>query len=901
MEGASFCGPRGAKTNLPLSPPSLLPSAAATLALLVVAAAWTRRDALPVRTAGTPAATAHATVDANVPPDHFDTADTPPPPPHTVTPQPPPTTPTAAAADAAATEECHLQPAALTSRVLVSGASNGQPSASACRDACRSTPDCNAWTWCWDDAGCTLPGSGPDGAPVRVPNLGCHLASEPLAPRGAPSTAHVDALAPSSFFSGYLQTRRPSEHTYIRLHAAPVPRVLMLTELPPRSGGGCPAQDGAELALLHVWNKQDYARWHSYEFGLAAGVVDPDLKPRGADAGGQWNKVALLSRALAETPVADADWILYQFFDAAIDDVGFTFPFDSYADKDVILVGDKAATLSGDPSKLDTGALLLRNSDWSRAFIQKLAHDIVHTDLPPPDVVARTDLVAAAITRLLSSPDSGVDASRVRFETDFCMNCDWRRINLAASSKMGKTKAWGDANTAWKLFTTRFFDCQLCYGGVDPELAAKCRAAYREHYEFAYCRFKRSVDAIGAGLARGPPLDHVTELPPPAGLTALGLTPPPVFDFKAHAHTPKHKNTVLRSAAEHATPTANACYASCVADGRCTVWTWCGSAGGCDDTGDWSTHRFPAHGCELASLPQGTPPTAWDRGPSFSSFEMGYITRANPLHDRTAPRPSVAEDRVVVLTGISGTPCGTPWGDYLLQLQLANKADWARLHGYELHQMAETRDPHTRPGAWQKVALIRHALATIPRSRAEWLMWVDMDIIINDVNTTLPLEWYGKKDLVMWGVPDKIAGGDVAGMNSGVLLLRNSDWSRALMDRVAAYGAYPADVALEKSLADALPSYDVGMYEQNALTYLFMTEPALLDRVRFEDAVTLNVWYKVLYSPDVPQPAMVVHFAGCQLCNGFHPEKLGECDTEFVRHYGEAVARLAAVAGKAGL
>ena len=153
----------------------------------------------------------------------------------------------------------------------------------------------------------------------------------------------------------------------------------------------------------------------------------------------------------------------------------------------------------------------------------------------------------------------------------------------------------------------------------------------------------------------------------------------------------------------------------------------------------------------------------------------------------------------------------------------------------------------------------------------------------------------------MWGMPDKIATGDVAGMNSGVFLLRNSDWSRALMDRVAAYGAYPADVALEKTLADALPTYDVGMYEQNPLTYLFMTEPSLLERVRFEDAVTLNVWYKVLYSPDVPQPALVVHFAGCQLCNGFHPEKLGECDTEFVRHYGEAVARLAGVAGAAGL
>ena len=55
---------------------------------------------------------------------------------------------------------------------------------------------------------------------------------------------------------------------------------------------------------------------------------------------------------------------------------------------------------------------------------------------------------------------------------------------------------------------------------------------------------------------------------------------------------------------------------------------------------------------------------------------------------KTADRPrdppaadSHATDRIVLLTGISGTPCNTPWGDYLLEVQLRNKADWARLHG----------------------------------------------------------------------------------------------------------------------------------------------------------------------------------------------------------------------------
>lgn len=59
------------------------------------------------------------------------------------------------------------------------------------------------------------------------------------------------------------------------------------------------------------------------------------------------------------------------------------------------------------------------------------------------------------------------------------------------------------------------------------------------------------------------------------------------------------------------------------------------------------------------------------------------------------------------MVGMSSTPCTTPWGDLLLEIQLKNKADWARLHGYELHLMAETIDPNTRPGAWQKTAMLK--------------------------------------------------------------------------------------------------------------------------------------------------------------------------------------------------
>ena len=358
------------------------------------------------------------------------------------------------AAAAAAAASCSLQeePWLRDSKTLVPAESNGQPSAEACREACAATPGCNAWTWCFDGNGCPL---------VRgalAPSLGCELSREPLRPRGAATPGMVTHYGASCYISGYVRERRPEQETFVRLHSSPAqPRVLVVTEVPSRDQG-CAYRGGTEAMLRHVFNKQDYARWHSYEFSLVSEPLDDDLHPRGGSVGGQWNKVAALSRMLQETPMRRSNgarrhsgekdreggekrseeeeeedsWILYQFFDAMIDDVGFTFPFESYAGKDLVVVGDAAKVAAGDPSSLDTGALLLRNSRWARSFVRRLEAAIRDSDQPPPEVAATTDLVAKAITDLLAAnPDT--DLARVRFETDFCVNCDWRRIDLAAS------------------------------------------------------------------------------------------------------------------------------------------------------------------------------------------------------------------------------------------------------------------------------------------------------------------------------------------------------------------------------------------------------------------------------------------------------------------------------------
>jgi hypothetical protein len=122
----------------------------------------------------------------------------------------------------------------------------------------------------------------------------------------------------------------------------------------------------------------------------------------------------------------------------------------------------------------------------------------------------------------------------------------------------------------------------------------------------------------------------------------------------------------------------------------------------------------------------------------------------------------------------------------------------------------------------------------------------------------------------------------VAGMNSGVWLLRNTDWSRDILAQMAAYGTQPMDIAKEEvrmcipftmmgwvfscsakmctafslmaigvpvqHLRANLPSYEVGLYEQNVLTYLFYTKPELMDMVVFDiSRYGLNCWYALTF------------------------------------------------------
>ncbi|BDA50039.1 probable glycosyltransferase 2 [Coccomyxa sp. Obi] len=497
---------------------------------------------------------------------------------------------------AVANASCSLQNATYAGRILKSGSLNIKPSSEACWKECKHTEKCNAWTWCADELGCM------DENGHLIPFKGCQLKDEPMQAWGLPSQRQVASHKIANYFSGYLRHRKPHQRTFIRLHSAPLTTLMVATYVPPSA---CSADKGDLFTLLGIMNKQDYARWHSCEFVLGAKTFDPSLRPPGHPEEGTWNKVGMLRKLLEDTPPRRAEWILFMQPDAIIDDTSFTFPFESYRDKDFILLGNatqlrngqfRLSVERGGPAAADLGVFVLRNSRWTRRLLDMLAEEARNhpTSARALQEEVALDPVAAALARLIQRmPDRMLP--KMHFEGDFCIGCDWRRINLTESSKVETTKEWGEDNKRWNLFITRFYDCELCDAGRGKEPLSKCHKSYLEHYDFAFCRFHRLIKAIHREEETGHPLKMM--------INDLGIP----------------KASLNESSFDWP------CWEACIKDEKCSMWVWCNYRNGCDDNGNFDG-TFPYRGCQLMSLEKGIPVQQWYRGPQFSSVMSGFIT-----------------------------------------------------------------------------------------------------------------------------------------------------------------------------------------------------------------------------------------------------------------------------------
>ena len=151
--------------------------------------------------------------------------------------------------------------------------------------------------------------------------------------------------------------------------------------------------------------------------------------------------------------------------------------------------------------------------------------------------------------------------------------------------------------------------------------------------------------------------------------------------------------------------------------------------------------------------------------------------------------------RVLIVTAEQPTECSTTAAQWLGARAMRNRLQYAQEHAYKLYWSTDIVDPDFKGiqenAMWNKPALIAKLLNSSLTAGVEWLLWIDSDAIFTDMSFELPLDEYIANDyhLVLWGEPRMVnvtaeAAPSYFGINAGVLLLRNSAWTRDFLARI---------------------------------------------------------------------------------------------------------------------
>uniref|UniRef100_A0A5B7BQ47 Putative glycosyltransferase 7 n=1 Tax=Davidia involucrata TaxID=16924 RepID=A0A5B7BQ47_DAVIN len=304
-----------------------------------------------------------------------------------------------------------------------------------------------------------------------------------------------------------------------------------------------------------------------------------------------------------------------------------------------------------------------------------------------------------------------------------------------------------------------------------------------------------------------------------------------------------------------------------------------------------------------------------------------------------------AGDRILVVTGSQPSPCKNPIGDHLLLRFFKNKVDYCRIHGYDIFYNNVLLHPKMH-SYWAKLPVVRAAMVAHPE--AEWIWWVDSDAAFTDMDFKLPLERYRDHNLVIHGWAHLIyEKKSWTGLNAGVFLIRNCQWSLDFMEVWASMGPQTPNYdkwgqTLRSTFKDKIfPESD----DQTGLAYLILkgkgkwadkiylegeyyfegywseivgTLDNITDkyvgiekgerRLRRRHAEKVSERYSALREPYLKEAGsgsgswrrpFITHFTGCQPCSGDHNQMyagescwdgmqraLNFADNQVLRNYG---------------
>ena len=268
--------------------------------------------------------------------------------------------------------------------------------------------------------------------------------------------------------------------------------------------------------------------------------------------------------------------------------------------------------------------------------------------------------------------------------------------------------------------------------------------------------------------------------------------------------------------------------------------------------------------------------------------------------------------RVLLVTSEQPTECSTATAQWLNGRAMRNRLHYAQRHGWKLYWNTDTVDPDyagiKENAMWNKPMLLYKLLNSNLTSGIDWLFWIDSDAIFMDMDFSLPLDEYEQAgyNLVLWGEKRMVDGGNEGdassdeapsyfGLNAGVMLMRNNDWTRAFLRRILdagddIEGSTSVQGAVLKGMCDR--KYDCRVSDQSTIVYLLYSEPdQWRNQTLLEKRFTLNGHWQeyaghlvsgslqlkdsIWRSDRVP---FVMHFAGCQLCSGLTDKHYADWD-----------------------
>ncbi|XP_010943187.1 galactomannan galactosyltransferase 1 [Elaeis guineensis] len=257
--------------------------------------------------------------------------------------------------------------------------------------------------------------------------------------------------------------------------------------------------------------------------------------------------------------------------------------------------------------------------------------------------------------------------------------------------------------------------------------------------------------------------------------------------------------------------------------------------------------------------PPSDPPPPSDVPQNSSTFyddpDLSY-TLDRPISDWDAKRRqwlrlhpwfSATPDRILMVTGSKPGRCSNPTGDHLLLRFYKNKADYCRIHGFDLFYNMALLHP-SMPGCWAKLPLVRAAMVAHPE--AEWIWWIDEDAAFTDIEFRPPFDRYSAYNLVIPGYPSMVyEQRNWIGLNAGVFLIRNSQWGLDFLDSWARLGPQtPNYRKWTKILLSEISGKDSGdSDDQSALVHLLVKDTKRWgNKVYLENSYDLHGYWEAI-------------------------------------------------------